>query len=66
MKPHLPAVIGAAFLGPWVAVPIAGLRLACKAHEVQTERAWRRANPDHPDYAPDKKLNGRVIPREMQ
>jgi hypothetical protein len=63
MKPHLPAVIGAAVLGPAV-IPVVGFLYACdKANRWQAERAMRAANPDHPDYAPDKKLNGKVYPR---
>jgi hypothetical protein len=59
MKPHLPAVIGTALLGPAVLPIVGALYLCDKVNRAQAERAMKKANPDHPDYQ-KKNMNGKV------
>jgi hypothetical protein len=59
MKPHLPAVVLGALLGPAAAVPIAFIYACDKVNRAQAEHAMKKANPDHPDYQ-KKNMNGRV------
>jgi lipopolysaccharide export system protein LptC len=62
MKPHMPAIVLGALLGP-AAIPVVGfLYLAVKGNEWQQEQAMKAANPDHPDYQ-KKDMKGRVFPR---
>ena len=59
MKPHLPAVIGAALLGSAVLPIVGALYLCDKVNRAQAEHAMKKANPDHLDYQKPN-MNGRV------